>query len=113
MECLYRQKDVLPLLDAANAKDITGNVTACLSSCEVGNAATLVDDRDAAFVDVAVGQDVAFRTFTDGDDMVGLLDSLTEFPGIYFRVEPVVVFWMAEKNQVVDSDDALTFNFKL
>ena len=107
MECLYRQKDVLPLFDAANAKDITGNVTACLSSCEVGNAATLVDDRDAAFVNVAVGHDVTFRTFADGDDMVGFPNSLTEFPGIYFRVEPVVVFRMAEKNQVVDSDDAL------
>ena len=107
MECLYRQKDVLPLFDAANAKDITGNVTACLSSCEVSNAATLVDDRDAAFVNVAVGHDVTFRTFADGDDMVGLLDSLTEFPGIYFCVEPVVVFRMAEKNQVVDGDDAL------
>ena len=107
MECLYCQKDVLPLFDAANAKDVTGSVTVCLSSCEVGNAATLVDDRDAAFVDVAVGQDVAFCTFADGDDMVGLKYCLTEFPSIYFRVEPVVVFRMTEKDQVVDSDDAL------
>ena len=79
----------------------------CLFSCEVGNATTLVDDRNAAFVDVAVGQDVAFCTFADGDDMVGLPNSLAEFPGIYFRVEPVVVFWMTEKDQVVDGDDAL------
>ena len=107
MECLYRQKDVLPLLDAADAEDIAGNVTACLSSCEVSNAATLVDNGYTAFVNVAVGQNVAFRTFADGDDMVGLLDSLTEFPGVYFRVEPVVVFWMTEKDQVVDGDDAL------
>ena len=107
MECLYRQKDVLPLLDAADTEDVTGSVTACLFSCEVGNAATLVDNGDAVFVNVAVGHDVTFRTFADGDDMVGLPNSLAEFPGIYFRVEPVVVFWMTEKDQVVDGDDAL------
>ena len=107
MERFHRQKDVLPLLDAADAEDVTGSVTVCLFSCEVGNATTLVDDRNAAFVDVAVGQDVAFCTFADGDDMVGLKYCLTEFPSIYFRVEPVVVFRMTEKDQVVDSDDAL------
>ena len=33
--------------------------------------------------------------------MVGFLDGLQKFPGIYLRVYPMVVFRMAQENQVV------------
>ena len=38
--------------------------------------------------------------------MVGLLDGAAEFPGIYTTVQPVVVFGVAQKDKVVDGDNA-------
>ena len=54
-----------------------------------------------------VFHDVTLRTFADGDDMVGLAESTTELPGVDLRVNPVIVFRVAQENQVVDGDDAL------
>ena len=44
---------------------------------------------------------------TDGNNMVGLTDGLSEFPRIDFRVYPMIEFRVTEKDKVVDSDDAL------
>ena len=54
-----------------------------------------------------VFHDVALRTFADGDDMVSLAEGMTELPGVDLRVNPVIVLWVAQENQVVDGDDAL------
>ena len=77
-----------------------------IRSIETGGE-TLVDDGDAAFVYLSVCHDVTLRTFADGDDMIGLVDSLTELPCVDLCVEPVVKFWMAQENEVVDSDHTL------
>ena len=67
---------------------------------------TLVNDRDATFVDMPVFHNVALRTFADSNDMIGFADGLTELPGIDFRVNPMIELWVAQEDQVVDGDNA-------
>ena len=56
---------------------------------------------------MAVLDDVLLRALTDGDDMVGLLERLTELPGVNLRVDLVVELRQSEEDQVVDGHHTL------
>ena len=72
---------------------------------EFGGAG-LVDDGDAGGIELwGVVEDVAAGTLADGDDMGGLADGLAELPGVDLRVYPMVIFGVAEEDEVVDGDD--------
>ena len=49
--------------------------------------------------------DVALRALADGDDMIGFTQRATELPLIETGVDSLIVFRMAQENQVVDGDD--------
>ena len=49
--------------------------------------------------------DVALRALADGDDMIGLTQRATELPLIEPGVDSLIVFRVAQENQVVDGDD--------
>ena len=71
---------------------------------EFGGAG-LVDDGDAGGIELwGVVENVAAGTLADGDDMGGLADGLTELPGVDLRVYPMVIFGVAEEDEVVDGD---------
>ena len=72
---------------------------------EFGGAG-LVDDGDAGGIELrGVVEDVTAGTLADGDDMGGLADGLAELPGVDLRVYPMVIFGVAEEDEVVDGDD--------
>ena len=64
----------------------------------------MVDDADAALVNMAQLHDVALGTLADGNDVVGLADGLPELPCIDLRVNPMVELGVAEEDEVVDGD---------
>ena len=71
---------------------------------EFGGAG-LVDDGDAGGIELgSIVEDVAAGTLADGDDMGGLADGLAELPGVDLRVYPMVIFGVAEEDEVVDGD---------
>ncbi len=67
----------------------------------------MVDDADAALVNMAQLHDVALGTLADGNDVVGLADGLPELPCIDLRVNPMVELGVAEEDEVMDGDNAL------
>lgn len=106
VEGLDGQQDILTLLDAADAQDVALVVSAWRDREAEPRRTTLVDNRDAALVDLSQLYDVAPGTFADGNDVVGLADSLAELPGVDLGVEPVIVFGVPQEDKVVDGHHA-------
>ena len=118
---LHSHLQILALLNGAYVQhEALGQLIAFLHlrlllGCDVRREAwrkALVDDADAVGIFFATQlQDVLFRAFADGYDMVSFLQCLTEFPFVDFRVYPVVVFRMTHEDKVVDGHDALDAGF--
>ena len=66
----------------------------------------LVDDGYLVFSHTSQLHDVALGTLADGNDVVGLLQRLTELPGINLRVRPMVELGMTQEDKVVDGHHA-------
>ena len=113
-QCLHGQQDVLPLLNSSHADDIASGqhvasvdvlqTALSLARLEIG-AARLIDHADFLFRHIAEMHDVALRALADGDDMIGFTQRATELPLIESGVDSLIVFRMAQENEVVDSDD--------
>ena len=69
-------------------------------------ATTLIDHVDAVFGEVAVGEYVALGAFGDGHYALGFAQGGVELAAIEEDVDGVVVFGMAQEDEVVDGDDA-------
>ena len=70
------------------------------------SAATLIDDVDAVFGELAEGEDVALGALGDGDDALRLAQRGEELAPIEEDVDGMIVFGMAKEDEVVDGDKA-------
>ena len=108
------EEGVLALFDGADTEDEGGVQTETTAHVgdgvgggfarETGSAA-LVDDVDGIGGNAAKLDDIALGALADGDDAVGFATGLTKLVGVDLGIEPMVVFGMAQEDEVVDGDD--------
>ena len=69
-------------------------------------SAALVDDVNTVFGEVAEGEDVALGALGDGDDALSFAQGGVELASIEENVDGVVVFGMAQEDEVVYGDES-------
>ena len=69
-------------------------------------SATLIDDVDAVFGEVAESEDVALGALGDSNDAQGFAQGGVELASIEEDVDGVIVFGVAQEDEVVYGDDS-------
>ena len=113
---LHGEHHILALLNGADVEDIVLGQRIAAPHCRplvvAGSApevaaAILIDDINAVGRIIGIVEDVALGALADGDDAVGLAQRAIELAAIEHHVEPMIVFGMAQKDEIVDRHHGL------